>query len=100
MLDDQTKTESFNKNEVSCGVSHFGVHSSIVIMTRPTAVTFKLTDAVGDARVGLFLDIAEIRLVKEKDSLILVMEACENIPTQTPKYDGVGDVYCYFFFSI
>jgi hypothetical protein len=77
--------------------------AAIVVVTRPKAVTFKLADAVGDAQFGFassFLDMAEIKLMKEKDNLILTMEVCENIPTQMPKYDDVGDVFYYFLFDL
>lgn len=74
--------------------------ATIGIVTRPTALTFKLADAAGDTPLGGFLDIAEVRLTKEKGNLILTMEACENIPTQMPKYDGIGFVYFYFLFDL
>lgn len=65
-----------------------GVVAAVVVVTRPKALTFRLTDAVGDADNLLSsFDIVEIRLVKENNSLILTMETSENIPTRLPKYE-------------
>jgi hypothetical protein len=71
---------------------------AIVVMTRPTAVTFKLVDAVGDGE-GSHLDIREIRLVKEGDDLVLTMEACDNIPIRAGRYD-MPEYFYYFLFDV
>ena len=55
-----------------------------------------LTDAVGDGGGG-YCDIKEIRLMENKDNLVLTMEVCENIPTWT----GLdGDLFYNFLIDV